>query len=124
MPSRQSTLATIAKAEGKLVRNVRVDSEVDMNQQSGHYHLAVRLSVRAEGVDTVTLEGLVESEGSMSLRARHPEQRRDDDNARHVRMPRRARRFDAPCRRVDFSPSMSIRAPLEHQGGAGTSAGR
>lgn len=55
-----STLATIAKAEGAALRNVHVDSEVDMNNESGNYDLAVRLAVRAENVDRPTLEALVE----------------------------------------------------------------
>ncbi|MBC8072224.1 MAG: Ohr family peroxiredoxin [Deltaproteobacteria bacterium] len=55
-----STLSTIAKAEGKVLRNVHVDAEVELHSEDGNYGLAVRLGVRAEGVDRPGLEGLIE----------------------------------------------------------------
>ncbi|NOU30700.1 MAG: Ohr family peroxiredoxin [Polyangiaceae bacterium] len=55
-----STLANVAKAEGELVRNVQVDSAVDLHFDAVNYDLGVRLTVRAEGVDQATLDALVE----------------------------------------------------------------
>ncbi|MBC7795019.1 MAG: Ohr family peroxiredoxin [Clostridia bacterium] len=54
-----STLEVVAKADGLKLPQVSVDAEVDIVQTDGDMDLAVRLSVRAQGVAKATLESLI-----------------------------------------------------------------
>lgn len=54
-----ATLGHIGQASGTPLTAVEVDAEVDIGIQDEAYTLAVRLSVRASGVDSRALEALI-----------------------------------------------------------------
>jgi lipoyl-dependent peroxiredoxin len=55
-----STIKAVAVARGKHVEAVEVNAEVDVNLDKGSHGLAVRLTVKAWGVDPATLYALID----------------------------------------------------------------